>query len=269
LDTASPFTAARARNAGFRRLRETCPHLAFVQFVDGDCELNASWIEDAASFLESHLDVGAVSGRQRERYPENSIYNWLCDEEWNKPIGEAQDCSGNIMIRVSAFEAVAGYRDDLVAAEDYELCVRLRAAGWRILRLDREMALHDAAIQSFGQWWLRMVRGGYAFSLGAHLHGAAPHYLFLSESRRAWLLGTCLPLVCLMIGLLLSPWGWIVWLIYPAWMLQKFLFSPEPLRRRLRLTALYVLLHFAHGLGQIRFLLDRLLGRQPRLIEYK
>jgi glycosyltransferase involved in cell wall biosynthesis len=33
LDMSIPFTAARARNAGFQRLKELEPDLAFVQFV--------------------------------------------------------------------------------------------------------------------------------------------------------------------------------------------------------------------------------------------
>ena len=39
LDMRVPFTAARARNVGFRRLREISPDIEYVQFVDGDCEL--------------------------------------------------------------------------------------------------------------------------------------------------------------------------------------------------------------------------------------
>ena len=51
LDMSLPFTAARARNAGFRRLRKIAPDLPYVQFVDGDCELIAGWPERAVSFL--------------------------------------------------------------------------------------------------------------------------------------------------------------------------------------------------------------------------
>src|SRR5450755_1692124 len=43
LDLSLPFTAARARNAGFKRLREIAPELPYVQFIDGDCELNVRW----------------------------------------------------------------------------------------------------------------------------------------------------------------------------------------------------------------------------------
>src|SRR5262245_57145032 len=47
LDVSIPFTAARARNAGFQRLKEITPGLRFVQFIDGDCELEAKWLESA------------------------------------------------------------------------------------------------------------------------------------------------------------------------------------------------------------------------------
>src|SRR5437588_6684301 len=43
LDLRVPFTAARARNAGFQRLRQIDPHIQLVQFIDGDCELIDSW----------------------------------------------------------------------------------------------------------------------------------------------------------------------------------------------------------------------------------
>ena len=84
-----PFTAARARNAGFRRLRKSRPILptcnswtATASWIDG-------WPECALSFLDAHADVGAVCGRRRERYPEQSIYNWLCDREWDGPVGRS------------------------------------------------------------------------------------------------------------------------------------------------------------------------------------
>src|SRR5688572_2789096 len=126
-----PFTAARARNAGFRRLRETRPGLTYIQFIDGDCELVEGWLEKAAAFLEAHPDVAVVAGRRRERSPERSIYNTLCAIEWDShPHGEARACGGDAMMRVDALAAVNGYRPDLIAGEEPELCIRLRAANW-------------------------------------------------------------------------------------------------------------------------------------------
>jgi GT2 family glycosyltransferase len=269
LDMAIPFTAARARNAGFRRLREIAPDLAYVQFLDADCELIESWPERALSFLDSHADVGAVCGLLQERYPERSIYNWLCEQEWKGPTGDVLMCAGIVLMRAAALSAVGGYRDELIAGEEPELCVRLRAAGWRVWRLDSDMTWHDAAMTRFGQWWRRAVRGGYAFAQGAYLHGAPPERHWVWESRRAWIWGIWLPLACLVAGLAFSPWGWVAWLIYPLQLLRQMVRNAGTLHQRALLALFQVLARFAEGWGQISFMRDRLLGRQARIIEYK
>jgi hypothetical protein len=264
-----PFTAARARNAGLRFLREKAPDLCYVQFVDGDCVLNERWPEQALSFLEAHPDVAAVCGRRRERQPGRSIYNWLCDREWDGPVGEVRACGGDVMMRAKALEAVGGFRDDLIAGEEPELCVRFRAAGWRIWRLAAEMTLHDAAMTRFGQWWWRAVRAGYAFARGADLHGASPERHWVWESRRARLWGIWLPVVCLGAGFAVWPWGWTAWLIYPLQVLRQTARNRGSLRDRALLALFQVLARFPEGWGQIKFMADKLAGRQARPIAYK
>ena len=174
LDPELPFTAARARNAGFEALLRLHPDTAFVQFVDGDCELEPGWIE-AASRCLSTQDWVVVCGRRRERHPDLTIYNRLCDMEWDTSIGEATACGGDALMRVTAFREVGGFSDDMIAGEEPELCARLVAAGGRILRVDASMTLHDADMSSFSQWWTRAVRAGHANAEGAARHpGAAP-----------------------------------------------------------------------------------------------
>jgi glycosyltransferase involved in cell wall biosynthesis len=269
LDTSIPFTAARARNAGFRRIQELVPDLTYVQFVDGDCQLIESWPKHALAFLDRHPDVGAVCGRRRERFPERSIFNWLCDQEWNGPIGEVRAFGGDVMIRVAALQATNGYREDLIAGEEPELCVRLRAAGWRIWRLDAEMTLHDAAMTRLDQWWRRALRGGYAFAQGAYLHGNSSERHYVWEARRASLWGVWLPLACIAAGLMWEPWGWTAWLIYPLQVLRQTVRNSGSLSERATLGLFQVLARFPESWGQIKFLRDRLLGHQTRLIEYK
>jgi GT2 family glycosyltransferase len=269
LDLGLPFTAARARNAGFKRLREMAPDLLYVQFVDGDCELTKVWCEQAVSFLESHSDIAALCGRLHERHPDQTIYNWLCDREWDRPPGEVRACGGIAMMRTAAIEAVGGYRDDLIAGEEPELCIRLRAAGWRIWRLGNDMALHDAAMTHFGQWWRRNVRAGFAFAQGSHFYGAPPERHYVWESRRAWLFGVVLPIALLICGVIFGPWGWAAWLIYPLHMLQKIVRFSGPLRERAAGAFFDVLSHFAQGWGEIKFVRGQLFGRGARLIEYK
>lgn len=269
LDMQVPFTAARARNEGFKRMRQSAPDLPYVHFVDGDCEVVAGWIETAVVFLDAHCDAAVVCGRRRERYPTRSIYNKLCNIEWDTPVGETKACGGDALMRADAFEQVGGYRTELIAGEEPELCVRLRAAGWRIWRLDSEMTLHDAAMMRFGQWWRRTLRSGYGCAQGAYLHGASLERLYVWESLRAWLWGVWLPLGCLLCGLTFSPWGWASWLIYPLQMLRQTVRNPGPLRERALLALFQLLARFPESWGQMKFMRDRLLGYHARLIEYK
>jgi glycosyltransferase involved in cell wall biosynthesis len=269
LDMNLPFTAARARNAGFRRIRETAPHIEYIQFLDGDCEIIGDWLRRALSFLDTHPDVGAICGRRRERYPDRSIYNWLCDREWEGAAGEVRSCGGDVMIRTSALATVGGYREDMIAGEEPELCFRLRVAGWRVWRLDAEMTLHDAAMMHFSQWWKRVLRSGYAFAHGAFLHGASPERHWVWESRRAWIWGLWLPLGCLMAGLMFGPWGWLTSLIYPLQMLRQTSRNTGTLKQRATVALFHLLGRFPEAIGQVKFMLDRLLGRRSRLIEYK
>jgi cellulose synthase/poly-beta-1,6-N-acetylglucosamine synthase-like glycosyltransferase len=269
LDPSSPFTAARARNSGFRRLMEVLPNTPFVQFIDGDCELAASWPAAAVDFLKVHKDVAAVFGRRRERFPNRSIYNQLCDWEWDGQEGDVLACGGDVMLQASALQAVGGYRDSLIAGEEPELCVRLRAKGWRIVRLQAEMTSHDAAMTRFSQWWKRTRRSGYAFAQGAHLHGAPPERHWVWESRRAWLWGLWLPLFCFAIGVILIPWGFIIFLVYPLQMLRQVIRGKGALRERFTKSFFQLLSRFPEALGQLQFLRDRFLGRRNALIEYK
>jgi GT2 family glycosyltransferase len=269
LDMHIAFTAARARNAGFARLQELIPEIDYVQFVDGDCELARDWITTATAFLQSHPDAAAVCGRLRERFPKRSVYNWLCDREWDQPAGEVRSCAGNVMMRARALTMAGGYREDVIAAEEDELCVRLRAASWRIWRLPDPMALHDAAMLHFRQWWRRAFRAGYAFAQGASLHGATPERHFVWESRRAWIWGLLLPAMCIACGLLLSPTGWFATAIYPLQFVRLAAHASGSIQDRIKIAGFQMLARFPEALGQLAFLRDRLSMRRPRLIEHK
>jgi GT2 family glycosyltransferase len=270
LDMRRPFTAARARNEGWRRLLAAAPSLEYVQFVDGDCEVVAGWLDQARAFLDAHPDVAAVAGRNRERFPERSIYNLLCDIEWGSDAaGSVKACGGNAMLRVAALQQSGGFLDGLIAGEEPELCVRMRAAGWRIWRLDCEMTLHDAAMTHFGQWWKRSMRTGFSYAEGVRLHGAPPEQHWVRESRSAWLWGVVVPVLLLAGAALAGRLVLLGLLIYPLQVLRIFMRTPGPWRARLARAAFLVLGKFPEAAGQIKFLAHRLSRTPGRLIEYK
>jgi GT2 family glycosyltransferase len=171
LEASRPMSAARARNEGFERLLSLHPELEAVQFVDGDCVVAEGWIERACRELEARSELAIVAGRLRERNPEASVYNRLCAIEWDVPPGDAKECGGLALMRSAAFRQAEGFRAGLVAGEEPELCLRLRRAGWKIARIDAEMASHDAAMTRFSQWWTRTVRSGRGYAQATAVHG--------------------------------------------------------------------------------------------------
>ena len=269
LDMSRPFTAARARNIGFKHLRVVAPGIDYVQFIDGDCELHADWLAAATAFLSAQPDVAMLCGRLRERFPERSIYNRLCDFEWDTPVGEARACGGIALVRTTAFERLQGFRADLIAGEEPELCVRLRQASWRVWRLDAEMALHDAAMFRFGQWWKRAVRGGYAFAEGAVLHGRPPERHWVRESTSAWLWGLGIPLLALLLIPLFGAYAATLLLVYPLQWLRLTTASNGPAKYRSMRALFLILGKFPEALGQLTYFYRRLIGARGRLIEYK
>jgi len=269
LDTSIPFTAARARNAGFRRLTELVPALEFVQFVDGDCEFASGWLAEAASFLRGMPKAAVACGRRRERHPERSIYNRLCDAEWNTPVGIALACGGDAMMRTQAFGAVGGFREDLIAGEEPELCLRLRQQGWEIWRLDAEMTLHDAAMTRFAQWWRRSERAGHAFAEGAALHGKSPQRHWVRESRSAWFWGAAVPVAALLAAALFGPWALLLLLAYPLQFLRMLARSTDEASLKVPRAFFLLLGKFPEMLGQVRYWKNRAARRRSLLIEYK
>jgi glycosyltransferase involved in cell wall biosynthesis len=272
LDLSIPFTAARARNAGLDRLRAIAPEVEYVQFVDGDCEVDAGWIDLATKTLDERPDVVVACGRRREQRPDASVYNRLCDLEWDTPVGEAQACGGDALMRVAAVTAVGGYRPDLIAGEEPELCVRLRANGGKVLRLNAEMTRHDAAMTRFGQWWKRNVRAGHAFAEVSRLHAGSPFGIWKKDVRSNWFWGLVVPVLA--IGPAAFTWGisLILLLGYPLlfWKIARSRRRRGDDPRTARLSARFCVLgKFPQMIGQLTYWRNRLFRRRARLIEYK
>lgn len=268
LDGTVPFTAARARNAGLRRVRERWPGIPLVQLLDGDCTLAPGWLEAAVGELSASPRAAVVCGRRREARPGASIYNRLCDMEWDTPVGEAESCGGDALARLAALAEVGDFDAGLIAGEEPELCARLRARGWGIRRIACEMTLHDAAMTRFGQWWRRAVRAGHAF---AEVHARHPS-LWGRQVRSSLLWGAALPGAAVVAGSLTGGVGLALLAAYPV------LWWRILLRRRARgdslpdavlYAAFCIVSKGAELAGAARFHRNRARGTRSGLIEYK
>ena len=272
LDMSQPFSAARARNEGFEFMSRQHPAIEFVQFVDGDCEIVEGWVTRAVHELEMKPEIAVVAGRRRERFPCRSLFNRLCDIEWNTPVGQAKACGGDALMRAAAFRQVGGYDPKVIAGEEPELCVRLRANGWVVQRIDAEMTLHDAAMTRFSQWWRRMERSGHAYAQGAAIHGRPPEMHWVKESRSILFWGALYPVCLLLLAIITQGWGLC---LAAAYLVPMYRASRHYRTRGLNagqsaLAAFFdVLAKFPQTLGVFRFHWNGLRSKESTLIEYK
>jgi GT2 family glycosyltransferase len=281
IDMSQPFTMGRARNAGFRALMALTPWVELVQFVDGDCEIDDGWIRHGADFLALHPECAVVCGHLRERFPGASLYNRLFDIETRGPFGAVDACGGVAMYRAAEFSRLGGFEERMIAGEEPELCLRLRREGRGVFRTRHPMALHDANMRTFKQWWTRSVRCGHSYADRLARRHATDHRHELNKVVSCIVHGLLAPLVCfcgvLIAALLRARWAAIgtAGLQLSAWL--KIAVSAYRDRRSLgdpsSDSALYaggcIVSKAPEALGVLMYERNRRAGRQSGLIEYR
>ena len=254
------------------------PRLEFVQTVDGDCEIHPDWIPAGLAALRAEPRLAAVYGSLRERFPTRSVYNAICDDDWNVPIGEAAIVGGIALFRVSALRQVNFYDPTMIAGEEPDMAMRMRKGGWRLRRIDAEMGYHDADITRFAQWWKRTRRTGHAYGELAYRHPDArnPNWPRTILSIIFW--GGFAPGYGQVVALAIydSPsWWFVVGLALLTWPVRVIRIARRRLARGLTLrvaTASAVLLTIGkipEFIGFVQYHRNRLMGRTSRLIEHK
>jgi GT2 family glycosyltransferase len=278
LDPSVPFSAARARNAGFARLVEATPELKFVQFVDGDCELVDGWLGIGIRALQQSTSRAIVCGRLREKDPDSSIYQRLLEMEWKTEVGEVAACGGIFMARAAALRRIGGFDSDRVAGEEPELCHRLGRGGWKIERLAADMAVHKGELTCFRKWWRRSVRAGcgYAQGIGGNRELKAGSDLRQVVSSVLW--GMAVPMVVALsiiaaarypAALFIGVGGVASLGILCSRIYQTRRGQEERAGDALLYTLFCVLGKMPMCLGILKCLFSVALGQKPGIIEYK
>ena len=171
-------TAAIGRNAGWR-----AASAPLILFLDGDTILNPNFVKVAVeSFNDSKIAI--VSGHVRERYPQASIYQQVLNLDWIAQAGISETCGGIALMRRDVLEQVNGFNSELIAGEEPEMCQRIRAKGYKILHIDKDMVLHDLAMTHWSQYWRRSVRTGHAYAEVSNLLKSSSINFWQRESRK-------------------------------------------------------------------------------------
>lgn len=273
LDPNKPFTAARAYNSGVAHLGELNPDAGYAQFLDGDCELVTDWLQIAFATMERDPQVAVICGRRREEFRDRNVFHRIIDMEWNTRIGEATECGAEGLMRLGPFRQVGGFDESLIAGEEPELCLRLRRAGGKVLRINADVSIHDVHMSSFYQWWKRTLRSGYGTAECAWRYGRGPERFCVRTSASTWLWALLLPVLAVVLA---EPThGLSLLAVLALYLLQAFRIAHYrnlahgDTRSDAWLYAAFCLLGKVPQLqGQIEFLIRLSLGQPRSIIEY-
>lgn len=156
VEVSSPApSAALARNRGVAESRNQVIH-----FVDGDMIINPGYLKKAVSWLACG-DMASVVGRVIEKHADTNWISRMLNVDWkNKEEGYINAPGGGGTFMKAALEKIGGYNNGLTVAEETDIGIRLRDAGYRIYLINDVMAVHDYGVNSVGDLLVRFYGSG-------------------------------------------------------------------------------------------------------------
>lgn len=119
--------------------------IQFIAFCDSDHEVAADWLATGLSVLQSDRSILATGSHYLP--PPNGTWVqrvWAIHRLRGAAIRNVDWLgSGNLFVRMEDFRKIGGFREDLTAAEDVDLCHRLRnQLSGKIVCDDRIRSIH-------------------------------------------------------------------------------------------------------------------------------
>lgn len=260
-----PYTPGKGRASGADYLLQLYEDLEYLQFMDGDCQLEPSWLKQGLDYLLRYDEIDVVYGLRRERYPNKNIFHRFVNWEWTLSVkGTQPSFGGDLLIRAESYRKSGGFRSDMIAGADIDYCVRLRKQGFQVKPLESAMTLHDIALDRWDQWWKRQIRGGYVYAETGWKHRDSA--LHLRECLSIWFWTLVLPMLLGLAGFLQALPA-----IYALQILRIFYRMRR--EKMSQADALSVALLCMVGklpmmIGQMSFLGTLLSGSRREIIEY-
>lgn len=115
-----------------------------ILYLDGDMELDPEWLDHSIPFALEHPQVAVVGGYRRDVYIEKGQI--VSEVDWGQSSqGYAMDVKyigGAMLCRRLALQEVGGFQPYLKSEEEVDLCMRLRYAGYKLVRLPYYICRH-------------------------------------------------------------------------------------------------------------------------------
>lgn len=160
----------------------------YLYVLDGDMVLQSGFLSKALNYLESNPDVAGVTGKLFD-----TSIKTMADKRRasaataQQQVTEVTELGGGGLYRRKAIESV-GYLAHrwLSACEEAELGARLRAAGWRLIRLSDTAVLHTGHAESDFQMLCRLWRNRRMHAYGIYLRTSIGHPWWWLSVCQVW-----------------------------------------------------------------------------------
>ncbi len=170
LSCEGPLTPAAGRYIGYKRSRGK-----YVMFLDGDMELFPGWLEQAFALLESSPEIAAANG-VRVDLPVD-VQGEQASAAEPARVSDSRFLGGHCLLRRSVLEQVGSFNPFLFSEEEPALVMRIRHAGYRIVRVHRPMVFHYTSLPGevstiIGRWRRNLYLGAgqnLRYNLGSEI----------------------------------------------------------------------------------------------------
>ena len=146
----------------------------YLAFVDADVELSANWLGNAITVFQ---DVSVVAAGCFPTAPRPATWvqaTWEIHQCGNGALTANRPVpwlpSMNLMVRRELFQAIHGFNERLLTAEDVDLCYRLEMYG-RIVSVPSMQAVHWGEAPDLKTFWRKEVWRGIGSLCGVIEHG--------------------------------------------------------------------------------------------------
>ncbi|MBL8888597.1 MAG: glycosyltransferase [Planctomycetaceae bacterium] len=209
-----PLCVAAGRYIGYLH-----SHGKYIFFQDGDSNVNADWLVEAVEFMESHPEFGGIAGVLDEEYVDaagvhsGGVPN-VFQQDLSKDIIEIKHLGGIALYRREAMVVAGPVNPHLPTAEDHELCMRIRNAGYKLARIKGRMAVKFTENRQTLHEILRRSRTKM-FDYGAVIRYAGQYgcaWQFSVESI-SYVISFCLALLLFLIAIPVSIYFQVWWIL--------------------------------------------------------
>lgn len=179
------LSAAAGRFVGYKHTTGD-----LVLFLDGDMELCQGWLAQALEILDQRSEVAAVCGRiidcPIDNNPQDIEPPTLTGDSSGEIIS-VRHGGGASLYRRSVLEQVGTFNPWIYSDEEPELCLRIRDAGFQIIRIPHTIAFHYTIPWEAFSTFLAKRKGNIWLGYGQNMRYLWGNPLFWSYLKeRGW-----------------------------------------------------------------------------------